>query len=74
MDALIQKLIELVSAAGGSLLWGEMLGSLDYQERSLVTRAVSQARANGQLRRRVRWDAEAKANILTLEIPQTGGE
>jgi hypothetical protein len=69
MDALIQKLIALVNSANGSLLWDDMLEALNFEERSLVVRAVAQARSDGRLKRRVRFDREQRKNILTLEIP-----
>lgn len=73
MPELIQKLRDLITAAGGSLLWDDMLAALNYEERALLVRAVSQARSEGLLKRRLRFDPAQRKNILTLEIPAEGG-
>lgn len=74
MDELIAKIVSSVNAANGSLEWGAMLETLSYSERLMLNRAIAQARANGQLKRKLVFDPTAHKNVLTLEIPQNGGE
>jgi hypothetical protein len=74
MEALLDKLVQLISDNGGKLEWNAMLAALTYDERKILIRAVDTGRANGRFRRVLRFNPETHANELTLEPPVTGGE
>lgn len=74
MESLILKLIALINQANGVLLWDNMLEALSFEERQMLVRAIAQARSENRLRRHIRFDPSTRKNILTLQLPTSGGE
>jgi hypothetical protein len=73
VDALIQKLVDLVTQANGKILYADILPQLDFAETQLLPRAIDMVRANGTLKRRAVWNAETKKTEVFIELPAQEG-
>lgn len=53
MEAIVEKILSNVSQNGGSMLWDDVLNSVEFHERAQVPNALKLAKSRKQLKRRV---------------------
>lgn len=53
MEALAQRIFELVEQAGGRMTWVELVEAVGYQDRQRMTQALRYAKEQGTLARRL---------------------
>lgn len=68
MDAAWNQLQTILNANGGSMVYSEMLEQVDYENRQYLAKLIQRERAKGTIKRNLKWDAEAKATVLTIEL------
>jgi hypothetical protein len=73
VESLIQKLVDLVTAANGKVLYADILPQLDFAETQMLPRAIDMVRANGTLRRRNVWNEELRKVETFIELPAQEG-
>lgn len=68
MDAAWNQLQTILNANGGTMVYSEMLEQVDYENRQYLAKLIQRERAKGTIKRNLKWDAEAKATVLTIEL------
>ena len=72
MQELMDKIVRLVTAAGGSLPYTDLLDGVTYQERSKIVSALRNLEKAGIARRRI--GSAAVDGAVTHNIVLEGGE
>jgi len=68
METLISNIVAFVTEHGGKVLWSELIEFVPYEDRQRVPQALQVAKSRQLLKRVLKRDAEAQANVHTVEL------
>lgn len=71
MESLVVQIEILLADNGGSMPYQALLDAIDFQDRAQLPNALKQGKKQGKFVKALRWDADAKETIFTVEIPVT---
>lgn len=74
LEELVQEIENKLSENSGVMLYQALLDSTDYPKRSTLPNALKRGKELGKFKRVLRFDTEARQNILTIETIVSGGE
>lgn len=66
MDALQEKILSLVDASQGAIIWEDLIEGLEYREQQQAFNAVRALKQSGVVSRVVSFDPETGTSILTI--------
>jgi len=74
MDDIINELIALLQANGGSVTYETLLNGIDPVHRQKLPRALREAKGAGSIVQQVAWDKETSTVSHTVNLVGTGGQ